>query len=135
MFWNKEQFYVWCFYLDSSRNIQKRFTDLNQIHTDKDLETAWNLPRMCETTPYFYFIFIVCFPKVEGVANVLYIEKSINLLISICFPIFSLETNQQMRSALNLISGVIMDMDIVSFNRCTKQTSRFFNVHFYEPRM
>lgn len=68
-------------------------------------------------------------------ANVLYIEKSINLLISICFPVFSLETNQQMRNVLNLISGVIMDMDIVSFNKCTKQTSRFFNVHFYALRM
>lgn len=63
--------------------------------------------------------------------NVLYIEKSINLLISIYFPLFSLETNKQMRNVFNLISGVIIDMDIVSFNRCTKQTRRVFNVHFY----
>lgn len=51
--------------------------------------------------------------------NILYIEKSINLFISVRFPVFSLETNQQMRNVLNLISGVIIDMDIVSFNKCT----------------
>lgn len=67
--------------------------------------------------------------------NILYIENSINLLISICFPVSSLETNEQMRNVLNLISGVIIDMDIVSFNRDTKQTSRFFNVPFYALRM
>ena len=44
--------------------------------------------------------------------NILYIENSINLLISICFPVSSLETNEQMRNVLNLISGVIIDMDI-----------------------
>lgn len=57
--------------------------------------------------------------------NVLYIEKSINLLISICFPVSSLETKEQMRKVLNLISGVIIHMDTVSFKRDTKQTSRF----------
>lgn len=57
--------------------------------------------------------------------NVLYIEKSINLLISICFPVSSLETNEQMKNVFNLISGVIVDMDTVSFKRDTKQTSRF----------
>lgn len=72
--------------------------------------------------PYFYF---VC-PKVEGVVNVLYIETSINRFISICFPVFSLVTNQQMRNVLNLISGVIVDMDIVLFNRCTKHSYRCF---------
>lgn len=34
-------------------------------------------------------LFLFCFPKVAGVVNVLYIEKSINLLISIYFPLFS----------------------------------------------
>lgn len=129
LFWNKEHFYVWCFYLDCYRGIQKRFTDLIKSILTRTLKQYNNYQESARQR-FIFILFLFCFPKVERVVNALYIEKSINLLISICFPVFSLETNQEMRNVLNLISGVIIDMDIISFNRCTKQTSHFFSCTF-----
>lgn len=84
---------------------------------------------------FIFILFSFVSQTFEGAVNVLYIEKSINLLISMCFLVFSLETNRQMRNVLNLTSGVITDMDIISFNKFIKQTGHFFNVHFYAPKM
>lgn len=114
--------------------IFRKLPDLVKFILTRTLKQCNNYQE--DVRQHFFFNFYFASQRFEGVVNVLYIEKPINLLISICFPVFSLGTNQQMRNVLNLISGVIIDMDIVSFNRCTKQTRRFFfNVHFYAPRM